>query len=101
MSELRGRCRHCDGYYCDNVGGCPVHEVVEAQATMPMVTAEMGTLFKSKEALEQHFASGTSLRELNDLQSAKYNLMQSQYEALYQQAAATFYCTYPTIVGGV
>lgn len=28
MSELRGRCKHCDGYYCDNVGGCPVGGVV-------------------------------------------------------------------------
>ena len=23
MSQLRGRCPHCDGYYCDNLGGCP------------------------------------------------------------------------------
>lgn len=44
--------------------------------------------------------TGTALRELNDHQSAKYNLMQSRYETWYQQAAATFCYTDPTIIEG-
>lgn len=41
MSELRGRCRHCDGYYCDNVGGCPVREAVAAAAPVSPAPYEL------------------------------------------------------------
>ena len=35
MSELRGRGPHCDGYYCDNLGGCPKAPAAQVSESKP------------------------------------------------------------------
>lgn len=58
MSELRGRCKQCDGYYCDNVGGCPVGAVVAMQPERLVLNCYGGTVkipLKRPMTIEQLF----------------------------------------------
>lgn len=91
MSELRGRCRHCDGYYCDNVGGCPVGEVVAAQPTAPVLNCFGGTAkIPPKWPMSKW---SMSIEQLFEREMAADNLRYAQ------QAGSYYYTTYPMHLG--